>query len=261
MHPVIQSRARFLLTSGALILALALSLAIFAAVRRLEDQNARAAFRAAADERFDDLEVQAGLTLDKISALGGLFDASHQVERGEFERFTARLLDHDSALQALAWVPRVSNHLRLAYETAAREEGLRSFQIADRLSGGEMVRAGERSEYFPVFFVEPLRGNQTVPGFDEASDPARREALQRSADSGRMTATSPIAVIQETGNQFGFLVFRPCYQGGADPSNEADRRRALVGFVLGAIRMKDIVESKKAQRLHGLRHWFGDVRP
>jgi len=217
MHRLIQSRARFLLSSGAFILALALSLTIFAAVRRLEDQNARAAFRVSADERFDDLEVQVGLTLDKISALGGLFDASHEVERAAFERFTASLLDHDSTLQALAWVPRVSNHLRPAYETAARDKGLRSFQISDRLSGGDMVRAGERSEYFPIFFVEPLKGNQTVPGFDEASDPARREALQRSADSARMTATSQIAVIQETGNQFGFLVFRPCYQDGTVP--------------------------------------------
>ena len=106
------------------------------------------------------------------------------------------------------------------------------------------MRAAERSEYFPIFFVEPLKSNQEVLGFDEASDLARNEALQRSADSGRMTATRQIAVIQPTGSQFGFLVFRPYYKDGADPSNQAARRRALAGLVLGVFRMKDVVESK-----------------
>ena len=148
MHPVIQSRTRFLLTGGASILALALSLTIFVAVRRLEDQNARAAFLAAANERFDDLEINVGLTLDKLSALGGFFDASQQVDRGKFERFTAALLHRDSMIQALAWVPRVPNRLRRAFEMAAHGEGLRSFQIVGSLSER---RNGESSGAFRIF--------------------------------------------------------------------------------------------------------------
>jgi PAS domain S-box-containing protein len=244
MRPGNQSRTRFLLSGGALIVALVLSLSIFVALRHLEDQNALATFQGVAHERFDALEINIGLTLDNIPALLGFFEASRHVERGEFARFTARLLDHDHTIQALEWVPRVPEHLRSIYESAAHRDGLSRFQIAQRLPNGQMVRAGERAEYFPAFFVEPLKGNEKVLGFDAASDPTRREALQRSADSGRMVATSRIVLLVDSGNQYGFLVFRPYYRGRTDPSSKEGRRNALQGFVLGVFRMKDVVESK-----------------
>jgi PAS domain S-box-containing protein len=244
MRPFFQARTSLLLKAGALIVAMLLSLAIFVALRRLEDQNALAAFQGAANERFDALEITLGLTLDKIAAVGGFFDASHLVERQEFTRFTARIMGHDRTIHALAWIPRVPNHLRLAYEMAARAEGLSSFQISDRRSDGEMVGAAERSEYFPVFFVEPLQGNARALGFDLASDPARSAALRRSADDGRITATSRVVVINDTGNQYGFLVFRPFYRGGTDPSTREARRDKLAGFVLGVFLIQNVVESK-----------------
>ena len=226
------------------MVALLLSLIIFAALRRLEEKNAQAAFRDVAHERFHALEINVGLALDNIAALEGFFDASERVERREFARFTARLLDHDRTVQTLAWIPRVPNHLRSDYENRARRDGISPFQIGDRLSHGEMVRAADRGEYYPVFFAEPLKGNEEVLGFDLASDPVRREALQRSEDSGRMAATGRVVLAQEKGHEYGFLVFRPCYRGGSDPPGKEGRRNELAGFVAGVFRMKDVVESK-----------------
>ena len=102
---------------------------------------------------------------------------------------------------------------------------------------------GRRTEYFPVFFVEPLKGNERALGFDLASDPVRRDALQNAADSGRMTASGRLVLVQEKGDQYGFLVILPCYRGGVDPSGTERRRNKLVGFVLGVFRMKDVVEN------------------
>jgi PAS domain S-box-containing protein len=117
MRPVIQSRARFQNSGGALIVGLLLSLSIFFTLRRLEDR--------------------------------------------------------DPAIQALERVPSVPEHLR-------------SFQIAYRLPGGEMVTAGERGEYFPAFSGEQLEGDEKGFGSGVVSDPARREALHLSKDSGRI---------------------------------------------------------------------------
>ncbi len=243
MRRLFQSRTHLLLKAGALVVSILLSLAIFVALRRLEDQNALAAFERAASERFDTLEINVGLPLDKIAALGGFFDASHLVERQEFARFTARLMDHDQTIQALAWIPRVPDSLRPAYEMAARSEGLSSFQISDRRSEGEMVKAAERSEYFPVFFIEPLQGNGRAVGFDLASDPVRRAALRRSEDDGHITATSRVVVVNDAGNQYGFLVVRPFYLGGTDPLSQRARREKLAGFVLGVFLIQNVVES------------------
>jgi PAS domain S-box-containing protein len=225
------------------LIALLLSSLIFLALRRFEDQSALDAFRSAAQERFHALENNVDQTLDNIIALGALYDSSHQVERDEFARFSSRLMDHDWTIQALEWIPRVPDHLRSTFELAARREGLSSFQITDHPQRS-IVRAGERSEYFPVLFVEPLPGNERSLGFDLASDPVRREALDRSADSAQLAATGRVVLVQRSGVATGFLVFRPYYRGGVDPLRKQARRDALAGFVLGVFRMKDVVESK-----------------
>lgn len=64
-----------------------------------------------------------------------------------------------------------------------------------------MARAGERKEYFPVFFVVPFAGNAKALGFDRASDPVRRAALESSADPGQMLATSRVKLVQEKSGQ------------------------------------------------------------
>jgi PAS domain S-box-containing protein len=211
-------------------------------LRRLEDQDAQANFRGAANERFHALQINVDLSLHNITALGAFFDSSQVVERSEFARFGARLMGGDGTIQALAWVPRVPRNLRSAFEKAAQDDGPASFQITDRLPHGEMTRAGQRSEYFPIFCLEPLQGNERAFGFDMASDPARRDALERAADSGWLAATGRVVLVG-TGDD-GFLVFRPYYRGGADPASKQARRDTLAGFVLGIFRMKDVVENK-----------------
>jgi PAS domain S-box-containing protein len=107
-----------------------------------------------------------------------------------------------------------------------------------------MVRALDRDEYFPVFFVAPLKGNEKALGFDLASDAVRRAAMLRSADSGALVATSKIRLVQEISDQYGFLVYRPVYEDG----NAINRRReALRGFALAVFRIGDIVEKGSAE--------------
>ena len=71
-----------------------------------------------------------------------------------------------------------------------------------------------REEYFPVYYVEPYQGNEAALGFDLASNPVRLEALNKSRDSGQGVATARITLVQESEDQFGFLVFRPIYRNG-----------------------------------------------
>jgi CHASE1-domain containing sensor protein len=104
------------------------------------------------------------------------------------------------------------------------------------------VPAGERDEYYPVYFVEPLKGNEAALGFDLASSPVRRMALDEAAASGKLAATGRISLVQEKAGQYGFLVTLPVYRAGADLGTPGDRVNALRGFALGVFRVHDIVE-------------------
>jgi len=83
-------------------------------------------------------------------------------------------------------------------------------------------------------------------GFDLASSPARLEAINRSRDTGKVAATARVTLVQETGGQFGLLLFLPVYKKGAPVDSLEDRRQNLEGFVLGAFRIGEFVEEALA---------------
>lgn len=233
---------RILPSLGTFAAGLLLSGLIFASLRSLENKNAQASFNRVAQERLDALETNITLTVNNLISLGAFFDAAHDVNRQRFDRFTAPLLARNHAIQALEWIPRVANQARQKYERDRQHDGFPSFQFREWPSSSQMVRAGKREDYFPVFFVAPYRGNEQALGFDLASDAVRRAALQRSADSGALVATSRIRLVQEKSDQHGFLVYRPVYRGGITPSSPDQRRDTLMGFAVAVFRIGDMVE-------------------
>ena len=84
-------------------------------------------------------------------------------------------------------------------------------------------------------------GNEAAVGFDLGSNPARRRALQKARDTGRMTLTERITLVQEEETQGGVLAILPIYLGGGIPATIESRRSALTGFVLGVFRIGDAV--------------------
>lgn len=181
--------------------------------------------------------------LQVIRHIKAFYALSRKVERDEFREFVKPSLLHYGGIQALEWIPRVRNSERNNYESSARREGFKNFSFMERKSQGEMVRAADREEYYPVYFVEPLKGNEAAAGFDLASNKTRLEALNLSRDTGEMTSTSRITLVQETGEQYGFLVFLSVYEKNVSLNTTDERREHLKGFILGVFRVGDIVES------------------
>ncbi len=114
-------------------------------------------------------------------------------------------------------------------------------------SQGDLIPAAQRDEYFPVYFVEPLAGNEAAMGFDLGSDPARLAALKRARDTGKTVTTQRVTLVQETGEQFGFLAFVPLYSSGLAPDTVAARRDKLTGFARGVFRIGDILQTAMAR--------------
>jgi len=223
-----------------------LSVIISTTLRGLESKNAEASFNGVAQEHLDALETNITLALDNLVAIGALFDHADYVTRREFDRFTSPLLARTQAVQALEWIPRVPDRKRPQWEKRGWDDGFPSFQFTERAPDGRLVRADGRDEYFPVFYVAPFRGNEKALGYDLASDLVRRAALRDAADLGQLAATGRIVLVQETANQYGFLVFRPVYRGALIPETTAARQEALVGFTLAVFRVAEIVQKSGA---------------
>ncbi|MDR3580370.1 MAG: PAS domain S-box protein [Oryzomonas sp.] len=220
----------------------ALSAGAFIKARNWDRQRLLEDFDRAAEIRHAFLKREIESDLNALFVLKSYYVLSGISSRAGFHGFTAPLLMKYPSIQALEWIPRITDRQRNAYEKSVRKDGFSNFQITERTAQGQIIRAGQRQDYFPVYFVEPFRGNEIALGFDLASNSQRKESLERSCDIGAEFATGRITLVQEKANQFGFLVFSPIYQKRMTGNSVMVRREGLEGFVLGVFRIGDTVE-------------------
>ncbi|MCX5675017.1 MAG: CHASE domain-containing protein [Planctomycetota bacterium] len=227
---------------------IAATLVLFNAVDAWDESNAQADFARVARTRVADIRRTLEPNLFMLQSLASFYSASGAMNRDEFHEFVQPFLRRFGCVQAIAWAPRVYGAQRDALEEAVRNDGCPDFRITEATADGRLDRAAGRDEYFPVCLVEPYGGNTTVVGFDLASDPVRRAAMEQARDTGRMAATARVRLGQETGRPWGILVFQPVYRRGAPVASVEDRRASLEGFAVAIFRMADLVESVLAPR-------------
>ena len=233
-----------------------LSITATLVVNHWQTQSAQAAFAANFQQQAHDqvaaIHREINAQLLATHALSALYLASTQVTRAEFHRFARTLLDNIPSLQALEWIPEISESQRNHWE-ASHHSG-RASPITERDSQGRLIPAAHRPRYYPVELVEPVSGNHAAIGFDLASEAVRREALERARDQCAIAVSGPIALVQEPASpgepQAAFLSFIPIYRPpdsaqplpDASPGSPQERRRQLLGFVLAVARIGDLVE-------------------
>ena len=183
------------------------------------------------------------LQLDGLDSIEYLYAASNFVSRDEFQTFASGLLKKRSAIQALEWIPRVSAGARETYEARARKDGIADFAFTERDAVGNLVPAGVRDTYFPVYYVVPHAGNEMALGFDLGSNPVRLSALNKARNTGQLAVSRRIKLIQGTDDQFGFLAFQPIYHTGEPHDTPRQRRENLDGFAAGVYRVAGLVET------------------
>ncbi|MEN6439516.1 MAG: PAS domain S-box protein [Syntrophobacter sp.] len=233
---------RYVVTGMTILIGFICSILAFAMVSDWERHMLRVSFELAAKNRIETIQREIDSDLHTLSSLKAFYDSLEKVDRSQFKIFAKPLLLPHPSVHAIEWIPRVRHAERMDYELAARVDGIPDFRIWERDAQNRVQNASERSDYFPVYFAEPYKGNEAAFGFDLGSNPARRAALEEARDRGAMAATGRVSLVQETGGQYATLVFVPLYH----PDTADDTRKvsvdALRGFVLGVFRVGNMVE-------------------
>ncbi|MBI4683644.1 MAG: CHASE domain-containing protein [Nitrospirae bacterium] len=224
--------------TGALI-----TLTLYSIVQKNRLKTIQDSFIQQTDSLSIALQRKVDKNLEVIKSVRSFFIASEKVTRHEFQLFLEDILLSNPGIQAVEWVLRVQGSERSRYEKAARMDGFKDFQFTEKDANGGIVKAGQRKGYFPVYFVEPLKGNESALGYDLASQPDRLKALEKARDTGEMTSTSGVTLVQETGQQSGILIFLPVHRHDSSYNNEEERRKNLMGFAIGVFRVGDMVET------------------
>ena len=226
-----------------LCLAFTLVVTFFIYTNAWEQDRIKLEFKRRTDQLAQQLKENFDDYILVLHSVENLYASSVPINRQQFKTFVARWFSRQPGIRAVSWSPRILDSERANYEQAARNDGLANFQITEQSPQGPLVRAAQRAEYIAVYYAESLRGSRRAMGFDAASDPTRREALNRARDTGKPTATDPLRLIQDSERQGGFVVFLPVYKPGYPHNSLEERRLNLQGYISGAFRIDDMMNT------------------
>lgn len=213
---------------------LTLVVALFFQSNNWERQRLESAFHSQARTVAENLKHDIDRYQDAVAEVRRLYESSSQVTLREFQHFTAELLERSPGIRALEFVPLVHDADRLSFERRAQAEGLSGFSIREFHRDGTIGPAHRRPEYYPVYQLAPLEGNEMALGLDMGSDSSRRTAMEQARTTRRSTATPGIVIVNT--RQLGVLLFSPVF---ITPGSNNDVFR---GVAMAALDLKNVVE-------------------
>jgi signal transduction histidine kinase/CheY-like chemotaxis protein len=197
------------------------------------------------------LQHSVEVNLQLLRSAERLFASSSFVDRDEFRTFVMPFLQHDNAIVAFDWAPRVIPETRAAFEHDLQPftpNGIR--RIASVAPSGLLSPHPGAQVYYPVQYVVPEEYNHAVLGVDHYSDPLRVMAMYEAARTGEPFRTELFRLFrlsEERGDREDFLVFVPSYLDGKPAHavlSAADSQ--IRGFVIGVFRLSRLINQALA---------------
>ena len=232
-----------------IILIIGLSITAFIYISELKsvEQRIKSVLKEGSLERAQAIKQEINENLNINIAIAAFYQASNEVTREEFSIFVTRYFDSHPGIQALEWIPIVQSSEKEEFIKRAQADGFLDFQFREKNPEGEMVPVEPRAEYYPVYYVEPFSGNEKALGFDLGSNPARLDAISKAVNSGKLTVTGRINLIQKSNIEPGILVFEPIYEnpakGQINRNSQVTEGSKVTGFALGVYSINDLLTS------------------
>jgi diguanylate cyclase (GGDEF)-like protein/PAS domain S-box-containing protein len=192
-------------------------------------RHARLQVDSAMNQAREAIRARIDSSYDVVYGLQSFLQASDPVTREAFETYVARLdLAHrHPGIRSVVYAEYVSAERKDALESQVRqdksthEEAFSAFRVAP---------PGERPDYLPIVFIEPLVRNEKAIGLDLLTG-ERRESVERARDSGLPVISGRVALVVDPLADAAFNVRLAVYSRDMPISTRAERLAAFKGIV------------------------------
>ena len=223
---------------------LAVAVSAWFAVAIWEERLAGAKFTAIASDYASVMQNGLDDFLGRITALRAFYDASVEVDAGEFSLFTSKINSEHGDVMRLVWCPRVSRDQRAEFEREQRESGLANFAIMNWSLTNPMSVSPERDEYFPILYTTAASRTGATLGVDMNSEPVRHGAIQRARDGNSLTTAQNVQLRNPIGGlRSAFFSVVPVYRKGMPHESVAERRQNTLGVIVGAFQTQAVFDA------------------
>lgn len=226
------------LTVGILV-----SVGLYFFVESAEQERIRSTFDNAAEDRAVSIQRALAHKMEMFNAMTAFFQSvGTDVKPEIFKEYVMPFITQDPSIQAIEWIPYVRDSERAEF-TANAQNLYPNFQITELNADNEIVTAAQRNSYLPLYYVQPIDGNEVSVGFDVSADKVRRHMLHTSRDDNQPMAISHVTLVPDTSNQHGSVLFLPVYKTGMPIQTIAQRREAFAGFVMGVFLIGEVLDN------------------
>jgi PAS domain S-box-containing protein len=244
-RPLARLRSSVVLPFVVLAVSLATTGTWWYLLTRQADENGRAEFETQARQSAADIREELQGFEEVLQAGAGLLAASSTVSRDEWRRFLENLE-----------MPRAYPEIQAVnYAERAGPQGLAPLIARMHANGNadfHVWPAGLRDEYAVTTLVEQFASPHVrAMGFDLMSESARRHALERARDTGRVSLSGRVNLLLDppTYARPALLMVAPVYRRESTPGSLEERRAALMGYVIAEFRLEDLVSVALRQRM------------
>ena len=194
--------------------------------------------------------IQSQMNSDAVALRSGvgLFLASKSVEESEWKEFVSQLnlKENGSGLRGLGVVFRVANRGVPGFLKRTRQtNSANPFKIYD-LPGTKIPSAAA----YITTFIEPEGPNIQAIGLNVASEADRKAAVEQATDSGTLSISKSITLVQDPQRGWGFLLFYPLYTNGPAPKDMSERRARSLGWVYAPISAQDFFKISMSREIY-----------
>ena len=174
-----------------------------------------------------------------LSGGEGLFAVSQEVTRNEWKTFVGiqAIEERFPGIQGVGFSKLIGdkNDLEIHIDQM-RKEGFSDYTVRPE---------GDREEYHAIIYLEPFNErNKRAFGYDMYSEPIRHYAMDLARDTGIITVSGKVKLVQETDVdvQSGFLLYNSIYAKEKPTQTIEQRQTAFEGIVYAPFRMNDFMK-------------------
>ena len=165
---------------------------------------------------------------NSLTGLNGLFQASDEVTRAEFDKYAVKIANDKINLSALAWLPLITDQERENYEANLVSQGMVDTGIKKQTKQG-LIIAPQADFYLPLHYITNFDLDETNVGVDEFSRPILKNTINKAIKDKNHIISPLLSLSQHQDKHTWGIVYYPIYK--KNPPNEENVLQGLVKVV------------------------------
>lgn len=220
-----------------------MSLQLYLIDGKHQQQDEFAQFEQLAENRLIAIEQSLDHSFSALFSLHAFYKSSRFVSRAEFSSFSKALLSQYPEIQALEWIPIVPLSERQKFEQHAKDEDVTRITFGELDEDGSLITATDKPIYYPVYYIEPLVGNEKALGFDLGSNADRLNLIRQATQEHRVVISAPIQLVQSTQQEPAILVLLPIFKKTVIAEEDQPSSTHILGYVSMVLKINKILRS------------------